>query len=84
MLKFMLLAVVVLPSAVLSSVVSLDNAFYNATYVFGKNFPKNTANAQKTILASADESAKGGPWSEFSPAFIIIIGPYFWCSRCYG
>lgn len=66
MLKFSLLALA-FPSAVLSVVFSLDNAFSNSSYLFNKQYPNTTAASQAKLISYADESAEGGPWSEFKP-----------------
>lgn len=68
MWSLILLAVAILPTTVLSKVPSYDNAFVNATYLFQKQFPKNTASAQKSIIAYADEIATEGPWSVMDKA----------------
>jgi len=87
MWSLILLAVAILPTTVLSKVPSYDNAFVNATYLFQKQFPKNTASAQKSIIAYADEIATEGPWSVMDKAVTPPNGdkhtymswaPYWW------
>lgn len=44
--------------------INYANDFINPNYVLSKNFDNTTIPSQQTILAWADQSADGGPWSE--------------------
>lgn len=63
----LLLALGVLPTAVYS-LTSYANDFVNPDYIAAKDFPANTAIAQKIIVRWADEYAALGPWSTSHPS----------------
>ena len=46
--------------------INYANDFIDPTYVLSKSFSATTVPAQQTILAWAEQSTEGGPWSEFA------------------
>ncbi|KAF9781242.1 chondroitin AC/alginate lyase [Thelephora terrestris] len=80
-----------LPTTVYS-LTSYANDFVDPNYILGRNFPANTAIAQKTILKWADQYAALGPWSVMNKTIVPPTGdkhtymswlPYWWpdCSN---
>lgn len=69
----LLLALGALPTVV-HSLTSYANDFVDPDYIAAKNFPANTAIAQKIIIQWADEYAALGPWSTYPPLCISTWG----------
>lgn len=64
--KSALLLLSVLPTQrhLVHAYVSYANDFVNPDYIIAGGFGQNTLNAQKTIVAWAEELSMSGPWCE--------------------
>ena len=69
----LLLALGALPTTVYS-LTSYANDFVNPDYIAAKDFPANTAIAQKIIVRWAGEYAALGPWSTYPPLSVSARG----------
>ena len=54
--------------------INYANDFIDPNYVLSKNFSAITIPAQQTILAWAEQSTEGGPWSEHAqPPCPVVV-----------